>query len=156
MRLTRGDLEGVVAKFESWRATGEGRGIPDELWDAAIRLLNEYTASAICRALGLNASRFKQMREARRVRVGGRVTRRHGAVAVVRREGGGFIELAPPRLGSGMARPSAELTHGARGCRLTLESTAGTLSVVTAGPGPELVETVCRFVLGALGDGPRP
>ena len=65
-------------------------------------------------------------------------------------------ELAPPRpvLGGGMA-PSAERTHGASGCRLTLESTAGTLSLVTVAPGPGLVEAVCRFVLGALGDGPR-
>jgi hypothetical protein len=156
MRSTRRDLDGVVVKFEGWRAKRQGRAIPDELWEAAIRLLDGYTASAICRALGLNPARFKQMREARGVSVGGRATRRRAADAVARREGGGFVELAPPRLvlGVGMA-PSAERTHGASGCRLTLESTAGTLSVVTAAPGAGLVEAVCRFVLGALGDGPR-
>jgi len=152
MRSTRRDLDGVVAKFEGWRAKRESRAIPDELWEAAIRLLDGYTASAICGALGLNPARFKQMREAHGL--SGRVTRRRTADAVARPEGSGFIELGLPRLGlgGGMA-PSAERTHGARGCRLTLESTAGTLSVVTAGPG--LVEAVCRFVLGALGDGPR-
>jgi hypothetical protein len=112
----------------------QGRGIPNDLWDAAITLLGRYTASAICRALGLNPARFKQMRERRGVSVSGRVPRRE----------------------SGWMTPSAERTHGATACRLTLESTAGTLSVVTAGPGPELVEAACRFVLGALGDGRRP
>jgi hypothetical protein len=157
MRSKQRDLDGVVAKFEGWRVRREGRAIPDDLWDAAITLLGRYTASAICRALGLNPARFKQVREARGVSVSGRVSRRRAANFPARREGGGFVEVAPPRLalGGGMA-PSAERTHGARGCRLTLESTAGTLSVVTAGPGPGLVEAVCRFVLGALGDGPRP
>jgi hypothetical protein len=150
MSSTRGDLDGVVAKFEGWRAKRHSRAIPDELWAAAIRLLDGYTASAICRALGLNPARFKQMRETRGVSG----ARRRAAAAVARPEGGGFIELAPPRLalGGGMA-PRAERTHGASGCRLTLESTAGTLSLVTAAPGPGLVEAVCRFVLGALGDG---
>jgi hypothetical protein len=156
MRSTRRDLDGVVAKFEGWRGRREGRAIPDDLWDAAIKLLGGYSASEICRALGLNPARFKQMREARGVSVSGRVARRRAADTLARREGGGFVELAPPRLalGGGMA-PSAERTYGASGCRLTLESTAGTLSVVTAAPGSGLVEAVCRFVLGALGDGPR-
>lgn len=154
MRSTRRDLEDVVAKLEGWRATRQGRAIPDELWGAAIRLLDGHTASAICRALGLNPARFKQMREARGVSVGGGATRRRAAAAVARPEGGGFVELTPPRLAllAGMA-PSAAGTHGVSGCRLTLESAAGTLSVVTAVPGPALVEAVCRFVLGALGDG---
>jgi hypothetical protein len=157
MRSTRRDLDGVVAKFEGWRARRQGRAMPDELWDAAIRLLDMYTASAICRALGLNPARFKQMREARGVSVGGRVARRRAAdKAVARREGGGFVELSPPRLalGGGMA-PSAERMHGATGCRLTLESAAGTLSVVTAAAGSGLVEAVCRLVLGALEDSSR-
>ena len=149
MRSTRRDLEDVVARFEGWRARRQGRAIPDELWGAAIRLLDRHTASAICGALGLNPTRFKQMREAREVSVG--ATRRRAA-AVARPEGGGFVELTRPRLAllAGMA-PSAAGTDG--GCRLTLESAAGTLSVVTAVPGSALVEAVCRFVLGALGDG---
>ena len=153
MRSARRDLDGVVAKFEGWRVRREGRAIPDELWGSAIRLLDGYTASAICRALGLNPARFKQMRETRGVSVSGRVARRRAADTLARREGGGFVELAPPRLVLGGGAPSAERTHGASGCRLTLESAAGTLSVVTAGPG--LVEAVCRLVLGALGDGSR-
>ena len=143
----------MVARFEGWRARREGRAIPDDLWDAAIRLLDGHTPTAICRALGLNATRFKQMREARGVIASGRM-RRRAAALVARPEGSGFIELAPPRLvrGVGMA-PRVERTHGASGCRLTLESAAGTLSVETAAPGQELIEAVCRFVLGALGDG---
>ena len=150
MRSTRRDLEDVVARFEGWRARRQGRAIPDELWGAAIRLLDRHTASAICGALGLNPTRFKQMREARGV--SGGATRRRAAAAVAGPEGGGFVELTRPRLAllAGMA-PSAAGTDG--GCRLTLESAAGTLSVVTAVPGSALVEAVCRFVLGALGDG---
>lgn len=69
---------------------------------------------------------------------------------------GGFVELAPPGLGIlGGLRPRVEPTHGRTGCRLTVQSEAGTLSVVTAAPAPALVEAVCRFVLGALGDGSR-
>jgi hypothetical protein len=94
MRSTRRDLEDVVAKFEGWRARRQGRAIPDELWGAAIRLLDRHTAGAICRALGLNPARFKQMREARGV--SGGATRRRAAAAVARSEGGGFVELAHP------------------------------------------------------------
>ena len=54
MRSTRRDLEDVVAKFEGWRATRQGRAIPDELWGAAIRLLDGHTASAVYQALGLS------------------------------------------------------------------------------------------------------
>lgn len=157
MRSRGRELDGVVAKFEGWRAKRQGRAVPDDLWDAAIRLLDGHTATAICRALGLNPTRFKQMREARGVSVGRPSARRRAATIVAPREGSsGFVELTPPRIGllGGMA-PSAEPAHGGTGCRLTLESAAGTLHVVTGAPGSALVEAVCRFVLGALGDGTR-
>jgi hypothetical protein len=90
MRSKQRDLDGVVAKFEGWRVRREGRAIPDDLWDAAITLLGRHTASGICRALGLNPSRFKQKRESQGLR--GRVTRRRTADAVGRPGGSGFIE----------------------------------------------------------------
>jgi hypothetical protein len=157
MRSRRRDLDGVVAKFEGWRAKRQGRAIPEELWDAATRLLDRHTASGICRALGLNPARFKQVREARGVSVGGRAAwRRRATTSVTLREGSGFVELAAPRSGllAGLV-PSAERTHGGSGCRLTLESAAGTLCVVSAAPGLALVEAVCLFVRGALGGDPR-
>lgn len=156
MRSTRRELDAVVAKFERWRAKRQGRAIPGELWDAAIRLLDGHRATAICRALRLNHRRFLQMREARGARPGGGVARRRAASAVMPFASGGFLELAPPGLGllDGM-RPRVEPTHGRTGCRLSVETAAGTLSVVTAAPAPALVEAVCRFVLGALGDGSR-
>ena len=53
-----------------------------------------------------------------------------------------------------MTPPLGEVQHGASRCRLTVESAAGSLTVVTAsGEGEnenETVEAVCRFVLGAL------
>jgi hypothetical protein len=39
---------------------------PTELWDAAVELLAKHSSSEIRRALGLNATRFKETREARR------------------------------------------------------------------------------------------
>ena len=155
MRSRGRDLDGVVAKFEGWRAKRQGRAIPDDLWDAAIRLLDGHTATAICRALVLNPTRFKQMREARGVSVGRRAAWRRLATKVAPGQGGsGFVELAPPRVGLG-GMPPAEAGHSGTGCRLTLESAAGTLHVVSAAPGSALVEAVCRYVLGALGDGTR-
>ena len=156
MRSRGREFDGVVAKFEGWRAKRQGRAIPGDLWDAAIQLLDKHTATAICRALGLNPTRFKQMREARGVSVGRRAARRRVAATVAPGEGSGFVELAPPKLGilGGLA-PRAEPVHGGAGCRLTLESAAGTLHVVTAAPESALVEAVCRYVLSALGDGTR-
>jgi len=151
MRSTRRDLEAVVAKFAGWREKRQGRTIPDELWDAAIKLLDGHKATEICLALGLNPTRFKQMREAR---LGRRVARRR-PVAVAAPVGNGFFELARPRIGLlGEKAPTAPAYVGT-GCRLTLETAAGTLHVVSAAPGSALVETVCRLVVGALGDGPR-
>lgn len=156
MRSRGRELDGVVAKFEGWRAKRQGRAIPDDLWDAAIRLLDGHTTTAICRALGLNATRFKQVCEGRGVSVGKRAARRRAATTVAPREGSGFVELAAPRLGLlGGTAPRAEPAYSGTGCRLTVESAAGTLHVVTASPESALVEAVCRFVLGVLGDGTR-
>jgi hypothetical protein len=154
MRSTRGDLADVVAKFASWRTKRKGRAIPEELWDAAIQLLDGHTATGICRALGLNGTRFKQVREGRGVRVGRRVARRRAIAAGP--AGNGFIELAPPRVATlGGLMHGSELPHIGSGCRVTVESAAGTLHVTTAVPGPALVEALCRLVLGALGDHAR-
>ena len=66
MRSTkRVDLDDVVATFEQWRKDRRSRAIPDGLWDAAIGLLDEHSATDICRALGLNHSRFNQARAER-------------------------------------------------------------------------------------------
>ena len=69
--------------------------------------------------------------------------------------GNAFVELPQFGMGLGggmMTLPLGEVQHGASRCRLTVESAAGSLTVVTAsGEGEnELVEAVCRFVLGAL------
>ncbi len=59
----RSELDDVWAQFEAWRAGPRSRAIPDHLWRAALRLLERYRSSTICRRLGLNASSFKRMRE---------------------------------------------------------------------------------------------
>lgn len=177
MRSKKPDLEDVVAEFEEWRAKPRGRLIPAKLWKAALELLDRYSSSSICRHLHLNPARFKQVREARRFappserrpkrrRGGGgaepRAPRRGLRLrtappqATLAPSGSGFVEL--PRLsvaaGGGIIPPTVgEVPRGTAGCRLILESAAGTLTVVTATPDHGLVDAVCRFMLGALGDG---
>ena len=177
MRSTRPDLERVLAEFDAWRARPRGRLIPDRLWTAAVGLLDRYSASRICRQLRLNPTRFKQVRAARGVvarprRSAGR--RRRTAAAgwvpptgrlagtpdrvMPRTRGRVFAELpllAGAGAGGSMPAPMSDAPRSAAGCRLIVESAAGTLTVVTAMPPPGVVDAVCRVVLGALADGSR-
>jgi hypothetical protein len=176
MRSKKPDLGRVVAEFEGWRAKPHGRLIPEKLWRGALELLDGYSSSTICRHLRLNPARFKQIREAQGVsRDERRARRRRGRGGVLGRalgaglrlrtaphqvrlapSGNAFVELRPLSVGVGggiVAPAVGEKPRATAGCRLILESAAGTLTVVTARPDPGLVEAVCRFVLGALGDG---
>jgi hypothetical protein len=48
-------LEEAQAQFVTWRSTPHrGRRIPDELWDAAVRLCGEHSVCRVSRALGLD------------------------------------------------------------------------------------------------------
>jgi hypothetical protein len=62
-----------------------------------------------------------------------------------------FIELPPLGVGSSlMAAPLRDVEQAGAGCRLTLESAWGRLSVVTfRSPEAGLLEAVCRWALGA-------
>jgi len=70
MRTKKAGLEVVLEQFEARRAKPHGRLIPDELWNAALGLLDRYTPSTICSHLRLNAQRFEQIGEGRSVAVG--------------------------------------------------------------------------------------
>ena len=174
MRSRKLQLEDVVRRFEAWRAKPHGRLIPEELWKAALRLLDRYSPSTICRHLRLNAGRFKQVREAhgavvgetrpmRRVRPGALGRARHRSTAreqVFRlaESRNGFVEFPPLGVavgGSTMAPTLRDVERGPAGCRLTLQSPAGTLTVVTASAERGWVDAFCRFVLSALVDGSR-
>ena len=168
MRSKKPGLEEVLEQFETWRAKPHGRLIPDELWKAAVSLLDRYSPSTVCSRLRLNATRFKQVREAGRAKANGALARRRrgqaeeqsgqpgkrtsGQMTTFSAGGNGFLELPPLDIGRGMM--SATLREYERvpaGCRLTLESAIGTLSVVTSRSSEcELVEAVCQFVLGAM------
>ena len=175
MRSRKPKLEDVVKQFEAWRAKPHGRLIPEELWKAALGLLDHYAPSTICSHLRVNPARFKQVRKSggavvdeKRVKGRGRtgatgrsprtVQDRSAAerVTALAPSGKAFVELPQfgKGLGSGMMTPPplCEVQHGASRFRLTVESAAGSLTVVTAsGEGEnELVEAVCRFVVGAL------
>jgi hypothetical protein len=175
MRSKKAELEDVKAQFAGWRRERRGRAIPENLWKAALRLLNRYSSSTICAALGLNASRFRQVRETRKKNAElaprrgrpGRAQRR--AVGLERGPsleqfspmgpgGSAFIEL--PSLGVGssslMAPSLGEVERAGAGCRLTLENAFGRLSIVTfRSPEEGWVEAVCRWALGAPADGSR-
>lgn len=169
MRSRKPELEEVVRQFEAWRANRRGRLIPDELWKAALSLLDRHCPSTICRRLRLDAGRFKRIREARRgvkgIRsMGGgrsdsRGERRNGRAAPVMAlaaRNNAFVEL--PTLGVGMGSDTSaamlrEFERGPAGCRLSLESAVGTLTLVTVGQERRLVEAVCRLVLGTFANG---
>lgn len=162
MRQKRRDIERVAGEFERWRARREGRVIPAGLWKTAVELLDRYSSTVICRRLRLNQSRFKDEREAR----GREIVRRRGGAAraaqelgLARRSAtaspgvGRFVQL--PALGVAVAsgpRPghAAEMSSGSAGCRLTIESGRGTLTLVTAAHDAALSDAVCRFVMGGL------
>jgi hypothetical protein len=171
MRSKKPELEEVVSQFEAWRAKRHGRLIPDELWEAALSLLDRYPPSTICRHLRLDAGRFKQIRVARdgvkgsRTAGSGRSGRRgerrnaagEPAMALAPRSNG-FVELPALGVGIGSGMSAAmlhEFERGPAGCRLSLESSVGTLTLVTASRDGGLVEAVCRLVLGAFANGSR-
>jgi hypothetical protein len=166
------DLEDVKAQFAAWRRERRGKAIPQELWEAALRLLDRYSASTICLALGLNATRFKRVREAESTRSNGsrgRRGRRRGQRRALGRDKGtslepissmgpAFIELPPLGVGGGslVAGRFRDVERAGSGCRLTLESAFGRLSVVTLrSPDAGLLEAVCRWGLDGPADGCR-
>lgn len=171
MRTKKPELEEVLRQFETWRANRQGRLIPKELWKAAVGLLDRYSASTICRHLGLDAGRFKQIREAHGGVKGSRaVGRRRSSSPRERRNvaskpvkalaprNNAFVELPALGVGTGSGLSAAMLREpegGPAGCRLSLESAAGTLTFATVGQERRLVEAVCRLVLGAFADGSR-
>jgi len=175
MRSKKPDLEDVKAQFASWRRERRGKSIPENLWRAALRLLERYSSSTICAALGLNATRFKQVREGgswKAKRSPGRVRRgraQRRALRLVRGRspaqvlpipsgGPAFIELPSVGVGSSglLARASSEVERAGARCCLTLESALGRISVITLrGPEEGLVEAVCRWALGAPTDSSR-
>lgn len=169
MRSRKPELEGVVRQFETWRVKRHGRFIPDELWKAALSLLDRYPPSTICRHLRLDAGRFKRIREARagvkesRTMGSGRSgwRRKRNATAepvmALAPRSNAFVEL--PTLGidigNGTSTPILhEFERRPAGCRLSLESSMGTLTFVTSQE-RRLVEAVYRLVLGAFVDGSR-
>ena len=171
MRTKKPELEEVVSQFETWRSKRDGRLIPEELWKAALSLLDRYAPSTICRHLRLNAERFKQIREARGCVKGNRTVGRGGSGSPRKRRNvtarpekalthrsNGFVELPPVGvdIGSGLsAAVLRELEGGRAGCRVSLESAAGRLTFATVGQERRLVEAVCRLLLGAFADGSR-
>lgn len=54
------DLDAVRAQFEDWRSRPGRRHIPDDLWLAAIRLLDYYPVSVVSEHLRLNSARLQQ------------------------------------------------------------------------------------------------
>ena len=175
MRSKKPDLEEVLEQFEDWRAKPHGRLIPNELWKAAVSLLDRYSPSTICSRLRLNATRFKQVREASIAKPNGALARRRlgqaegRSVRLSGRTASGlnttlamgrnaFIELPALGVGRGTKSPSTlrAVEQVPTGCHLTLESAYGTLSVVTLRNSDEgLVDAMCRFVLGAIAGSSR-
>lgn len=164
MRSRRLGLRRVEKQFGVWRRRREGRRIPTALWEAAVALLAEHSSSEICRALGLNATRFKEAREARRHAGEGcrKDVRRSGAVRTRRairtsreragRPLGAFVELPPLAERPSGLRFGAASEPRAQACRLTIEGPSGALTISLPAVEGELAELVRRCVFTALGE----
>jgi hypothetical protein len=56
-----GTLEEVQARFTAWRSRPQrARRIPDELWDAAVRLCAEHSVCKVSRALRLDYNALRK------------------------------------------------------------------------------------------------
>ena len=61
-------LEAVKKRFKNWRGSRKHRGrIPDELWEAAAGLSEQYSVHCISRSLRLNYSALKDRIAARNI-----------------------------------------------------------------------------------------
>jgi hypothetical protein len=164
MRSRRPGLRRVEKQFGVWRRRREGRRIPTELWDAAVALLAEHSPSEICRALGLNATRFKEAREARRHAGEGcrKDVRRSGAARTTRalrtwrervgRPLGAFVELPPLTERPSGLRLGAASELRAQACRLTIEGPTGALTISLPAIEGEFAELLRRCIFTALGE----
>ena len=152
------DFDAVAARFAGWRAGRTSRAIPRELWAAAARLVGRYGVSDVCARLGLNASRFKEMREALGTTaesgdVGPVATSRSPATGGA--AGGGFLELPALRVSPvGRATVAPESVGGADGdCTLVLDGGSGIrLTIALRQSDPEMVHAVCQLVLNGVVD----
>jgi len=109
------DLSEVRRRLGAWREVhgGRGRRLPDEVWDAAVRLAGEGNPGTVARALRLNAEILS-----RRMAAGG------GARTAARARRSAFVEVAP----------AAEPVAGG-GCRVDLSGADGSrISIHIADP----------------------
>jgi len=91
------DLDAVRAQFEQWRSRPGRRHIPDDLWAAAIRLLEHYPVSVVSEHLRLNSVRLQQQ-EHRLLGVASVSFRQSGVTFISLHDLGEFV-LCPPDLG---------------------------------------------------------
>ena len=84
-------LEGVRRQFEKWRKTKKPNSrIPEELWEAAVLLCEQYTPSKVSQVLSLNCNDLKKQIAARQASEPALVV---GPAS--------FIELSLPALSNG-------------------------------------------------------
>ena len=165
MRSKKAELEDVVKQFEAWRAKPHGRLIPEELWKAALGLLDRYAPSTICSHLRVNAARFKQVRESGGAVVGEKRFKGHGRTGATGRSprtvqdrsaaervtalapsGNAFVEL--PQFGMGFLCPR-EKRHTRRSAyriapTFSRTTTARTRSIPPGCVARRLPQRACR------------
>ena len=80
-------LKEVKQLFKTWRASRKPKTrIPEELWDAAAALVNQYSIHQISRALQLNHTALKEQ-----------VAARTQEKSVITAQNACFLELPPPQ-----------------------------------------------------------
>lgn len=123
------DLHELRQRVEAWRKeSGGGRGtrIPDEIWDAAVRVAEAEGVNATSRELRFNYERLKKRVDGARGKKQRSVRRKPAAAKRSVGDGANFVALEL----SGAEKTVIELV-GARGQKMRIEAVCTKADVIT-------------------------
>lgn len=123
-------LEAVKQDFNTWRASRSKSGrIPNELWDKALSLLNNYQISEITKTLRLSGGQMKAKRE----RLAGFKKPKKLSK---------FVEVSLPTI----LQPT--INNRALTCKIGLSRTDGTTLMIEHVPESTLMQILNNFIAG--------
>jgi hypothetical protein len=135
------DLDSIGAEFESWRAQRKGRErIPEQLWAAAISLLDYYTVNKVSRALKLNSEQLQK-----RSKSNGNLVkqRRKSKGAFLQVQAGDLVKTLP--LSNSIELP----TTNEQTCRIVFERADGSRLSLSLPVELNLIQSICNGFIKA-------
>lgn len=133
------DLNSIRAEFEAWRSQRKGRErISENLWAAAISLLDYYPVTKVCRELKLN---LKQLQK--RSKSNGKVVRQG------RKTRKAFLEVSAGDLSKVLPLSNnAQLSNGSdKTCRIVFERSDGSRLSLNLPVECNLIQSICNNFL---------